>query len=82
MIQHFRKMHPGALVVRISGPATLKRQIARAQQLYNEGAKVIIYIDDLDEICKLHDADTIAELIGSIPLYEEETDEGAGSQTD
>lgn len=68
MIEHIRKMHPGALIVRISEPATLKRQIARAQKLYKEGAKVIVYIEDLDEFCKVHDADTIAELLGEIPL--------------
>lgn len=78
MLKHIRQLHPGALLVRVSSPQTLKRQIARAQKLYNQGAKVIIVIEDLDEICKLHDPDTIADLIGGIPL-EEETDETTGN---
>lgn len=63
-------------IIQASNPKTLKRQIAEARRLRAKGVEVVVFIDDLDNMCKFHDPDTIADLLDGVPL--EETNQIAG----
>lgn len=58
--------------IRIFDPKTLKQKIKEAKRLRKEGKRVCIIVDDIDKLCKVHDADTIAELLDGIPFYDAE----------
>jgi len=66
--QLMRKANPDAILVRVSNPKTVVQQISKARKLAKKGKKVIVYIADLDEICKRIDADTLAELLDGLTL--------------
>jgi len=83
LLSLIHKKYPGATVVRVSGPKTLRRQIKRAKFFKANGIPVVLFIEDLDTVFKRHDPDTVAEMLEDVVLYEKEkTDEGAGNQAD
>ena len=59
-------------VIRVTDPATLHDKIIEGHRLRAAGKKVVILVDDIDAVCKVHDADTIAEWLCGLRFEETE----------
>lgn len=82
------------MIIRVTDPLTFRIKMAEARRLRKQGKKVIIWVDDLDALCKVYDTEVICDMLNGIPLHveideenlkvrdEKETNQGTRSQAD